>query len=110
MCYKLALHVPRAMVPNTTMHGGGGFLASVSWIPVPVPGGKHYQFTVEACCADCRCVVLLACVGGLTLLASACAFEGFLLVYAYPLLHLCVITHLQLTLHRHCPGAVLVHC
>ena len=31
-------------------------------------------------CSSCRRVaLLLACVGGLTLLASACAFEGFLL-------------------------------
>ena len=33
----------------------------------------------QACSAGCRCVVLLVFVGGLTVLACACAFNGFLL-------------------------------
>ena len=31
-----------------------------------------------SCSAGCCCVVLLACVGGLTLPARACTFDGFL--------------------------------
>ena len=40
-------------------------------------GGSDNQGAVEP--AHRRCVVLLAFVGGLTLLACACAFDGFLL-------------------------------
>ena len=49
-------------------------------IHVQCPGGW------VAVCGSCRCVVLfaacvvlLACVGGLTFLACACAFDGYLL-------------------------------
>ena len=52
-----------------------------------VPGAGVYKpvctqsSQVVACSAGCRCVVLLAFVGGLTLLACACALDDFLLYF-----------------------------
>ena len=50
--------------------------------------------------SDCRCVVLLACVGGLTSLACACAYQGFLFLFL--LAPACPLLRLFATLPIHC--------
>ena len=74
---------PALSNPTETQAPGIGASLALPGIGVGLPNLFH-AFHRTTCrqlvqSAGKRCVMLLSCVGGLTLLACACAFDGFIL-------------------------------